>query len=94
MTRRARGDEDGDLLFFSYLARHPDLTQDDVDDSSFALERPRALIGIALYLAAGVLGVAVHPLVASIVLLLLPAFYGFRSHDHDEGPRLFSSSRR
>jgi hypothetical protein len=54
----------------------------------------RALIGVALYLAAGVLGVAVHPLVASIVFLLLPAFYGFRSHGHDEGPRLFSSSRR
>ncbi|WP_292788016.1 MULTISPECIES: TMEM175 family protein [unclassified Microbacterium] len=82
------------LLFFSYLARHPDLTHEDVDDSYFAHERPRALIGVALYLAAGVLGVAVHPLVASIIFLLLPAFYGFTSHGHDEGPRLFSSSRR
>ena len=52
------------LVFFAYLARHPDLTTDDVDDSYFARERPRALIGIVLYLAAGVAGVLIHPLVA------------------------------
>ncbi|WP_149084889.1 MULTISPECIES: TMEM175 family protein [Microbacterium] len=81
------------LVFFSYLARHPDLTKDDVDDAYFVHERPRALVGVALYLAAGVLGVVVHPLVASIIFLALPAFYGLTSHGHDHGPQLLSPSR-
>ena len=74
------------LVFFSYLARHPDLTHDEVDDTYFARERPRALIGVVLYLAAGTAGVLLHPLVASVVFLLLPAFYGFTSHGHDQRP--------
>lgn len=74
------------LVFFSYLARHPDLTHDDVDDAYFARERPRAVIGVVLYLAAGVAGVLLHPLVGSVIFLLLPAFYGFTSHGHDHRP--------
>jgi uncharacterized membrane protein len=74
------------LVFFSYLARHPDLTKEDVDDSYFARERPRALIGVVLYLAAGTAGVLTHPLVASVIFLLLPAFYGLTSHGIDHGP--------
>lgn len=74
------------LVFFSYLARHPDLTHDEVDDAYFARERPRAVIGVVLYLAAGVAGVLLHPLVASVIFLLLPAFYGFTSHGHDHRP--------
>lgn len=68
------------LAFFAYLARHPDLTHDEVDDSYFARERPRALIGVVLYLAAGAAGMLVHPLVASVVFLILPVFYGLTSH--------------
>lgn len=71
------------LLFFSYLARHPDLTKEEVHDSYFARERPRALIGVTLYLAAGIAGVLIHPLVASAVFLILPIFYAFTSHGHD-----------
>ena len=74
------------LVFFSYLARHPDLTKEEVDDSYFARERPRALIGVVLYLAAGTAGVLLHPLVASVIFLLLPAFYGFTSHGFDYWP--------
>lgn len=74
------------LVFFSHLARHPDLTKEEVDDSYFARERPRALIGVVLYLAAGTAGVLIHPLVASVIFLLLPAFYGFTSHGIDHGP--------
>lgn len=80
------------LVFFTHLARHPDLTNDDVDDSYFAHERPRALIGVVAYLIAGVLGVIVHPLVASVIFLLLPAFYGLTSHGHDHRPRLLPSA--
>ncbi|MET0725137.1 MAG: TMEM175 family protein [Leifsonia sp.] len=76
------------LVFFSHLARHPDLTKEEVDDSFFARERPRAVIGVVLYLAAGVAGGLIHPLVASVVFLLVPAFYAFTSHGFDEGPPL------
>ena len=74
------------LVFFFYLARHPDLTKEEVDDSYFARERPRALIGVVLYLAAGTAGVLIHPLVASVIFLLLPAFYGATSHGMDQRP--------
>jgi uncharacterized membrane protein len=74
------------LLFFSHLARHPDLTKEEVDDEYFARERPRAIIGVVLYLAAGIAGVLIHPLVASVIFLLLPAFYGLTSHGFDQRP--------
>ena len=76
------------LVFFSYLARHPDLTKDEVEDSYFAKERPRALIGVVLYLGAGLAGVLIHPLVASVVFLALPVFYAFTSHGIDQGSAL------
>lgn len=81
------------LLFFSYLARHPDLTKEEVDDSYFAHERPRALIGVMLYLAAGIAGVALHPLIASAVFLLLPVFYAFTSHGHDHLAKVLGDDR-
>lgn len=71
------------LVFFSYLARHPELTRDEVEDSYFAGERPRALLGVVLYLAAGLAGVLLHPLVASVVFLALPAYYALTSHGRD-----------
>ncbi|MGL4255995.1 TMEM175 family protein [Microbacterium sp.] len=76
------------LVFFAYLARHPDLTKDHVDDSYFARERPRALIGVVLYLAAGLAGFLIHPLVASVIFLVLPVFYAVTSHGIDQGPAL------
>jgi uncharacterized membrane protein len=81
------------LLFFSYLARHPDLTTDQVEDSYFADERPRALIGVVLYTVAGIAGVLIHPLVASVVFLLLPIFYALTSHGHDHPAKLRRSDR-
>ncbi|WP_144872479.1 TMEM175 family protein [Microbacterium sp. 1.5R] len=71
------------LVFFHYLAQHPELTRADVDDTYFARERPRALVGVVLYLVAGGVGVLVHPLIASAIFLILPAFYGLTSHGHD-----------
>ena len=73
-------------MFFSHLARHPELTKEEVDEQYFARERPRALIGVVLYLAAGMAGVLIPPLVASAIFLLLPAFYGFTSHGFDQRP--------
>ena len=79
------------LVFFSYLARHPELTHDHVEDSFFARERPRALLGVTLYLAAGVAGVLIHPLVASAVFLLLPAYYALTSHGRGHRPSVAHS---
>lgn len=74
------------LVFFSHLARHPDLTHDHVDDAYFARERPRALLGVVLYLAAGTAGVLIHPMVASVIFVILPAYYGLTSHGLDQRP--------
>jgi uncharacterized membrane protein len=74
------------LVFFSHLARHPELTHEHVDDAYFARERPRALLGVVLYLAAGTAGVLTHPLVASVIFVILPAFYGVTSHGIDQRP--------
>ena len=82
------------LVFFSHLARHPDLTKEEVDDSYFARERPRALVGVVLYLAAGTAGVLINPLVASVIFLLLPAFYGLTSHGIDQGPAILRGAGR
>ena len=82
------------LVFFSHLARHPDLTKEEVDDSYFARERPRALLGVLLYLAAGTAGVLINPLVASVIFLLLPAFYGLTSHGIDQGPAILRGAGR
>ncbi|WP_426323525.1 TMEM175 family protein [Microbacterium sp. E-13] len=76
------------LFFFNYLARHPELTKEEVDDSYFAHERPRAVIGVILYLAAGIAGVLIHPLVASAVFLFLPVFYAFTSHGHEHAAKM------
>ncbi|MET1015483.1 MAG: TMEM175 family protein [Leifsonia flava] len=81
------------LVFFSHLARHPDLTKEEVDDSYFARERPRAIIGVVLYLAAGIAGVLIHPLVASVVFLLVPTFFAFTSHGFDQGVPLLRFGR-
>jgi len=74
------------LVFFSHLARHPELTEEEVEDSYFVRERPRALAGVVLYLGAGAAGVLVHPLVASVIFVVLPIFYGLTSHGLDHRP--------
>ena len=67
------------LWFYHYLGLHPDLIHEDVDDDFFPRERMRALVGVALYAAAGAIGYLISPLVAMAVLLVLPVFYGITS---------------
>lgn len=74
------------LWFFHYLGLHPDLTHEDVDDDFFPRERTRALVGVALYAAAGAIGYLISPLVAMAVLLALPVFYGVTSEGLFERP--------
>jgi hypothetical protein len=68
------------LLFFHYLARHPQLLTDDVPTDFYARERTRALAGVVLYTLAGAAGVLLTPAVALVIFLLLPVFYGVTSH--------------
>lgn len=74
------------LAFFSHLARHPELFEDQVEESYFARQRPRALAGVVLYLAAGTAGVLTDPLAASVIFLLLPVFCGLTSHGFAQWP--------
>ncbi len=67
------------LVLFHYLATHPNLLAPDVRHDFFAQERKRAVIGVVLYLAAGVLGYLIGPPVAMAIFLVLPTFYAVTS---------------
>jgi uncharacterized membrane protein len=67
------------LVFFQYLARHGDLVEGRVDVRFFPAERVRALIGVVLYVAAGLVGYLFIPLIALAVFPVLPIFYGVTS---------------
>ena len=67
------------LFLFHLLSIHPHLLEDQVDPTFFPKERHRALVGIALYGAAGVIGWAHAPRISLIIFLVLPIFYGITS---------------
>jgi TMEM175 potassium channel family protein len=69
----------GWLLFFQHLTRHGELVAEGVDVRFFPAERLRALIGIALYVVAGVLGYLVVPLISLAIFVAVPVFYGVTS---------------
>ena len=70
--------------FFHYLGRHPELTEEDVHDRFFPRERIRALVGMLLYAAAGVIGGLVAPPLALVAFFALAVFYGVTSHGLSE----------
>ncbi|MFK3980686.1 TMEM175 family protein [Micromonospora sp. NPDC050397] len=67
------------LAFYHYLSRHRELLEEEVHDRFFPVERIRALVGVILYVAAGLVGYLLEPLVGLVVFVLLPLFYGFTS---------------
>lgn len=67
------------LLVFHVLSVNPHLLEDHVERTFFPKERHRAAIGVALYLSAGVTGLALSPLLSLIFLLSLPVFYAVTS---------------
>ena len=81
------------LVFFRYLSRHPQLIEEHVDEAFFARECTRAVAGIVLYLAAGLLGYLVAPSVALVIFFGLPVFYGFTSQGLHELPAIVRRSR-
>ncbi|MEW2143330.1 TMEM175 family protein [Micromonospora vinacea] len=67
------------LAFYHYLARNPDLLKDQVKDEFFSVERLRALVGVVLYVLAGMIGYLVAPLIGLAIFLFLPVFYAITS---------------
>ncbi|MGC5020558.1 TMEM175 family protein [Micromonospora sp. DT47] len=68
------------LGLYHHLNRHRDLLQAHTSPRFFAVERLRAVLGIVLYAAAGMVGWLVSVPVALVVFLLLPLFYGLSSN--------------
>ena len=67
------------LLLFHILSVNPHLLEPHVEATFFPRERHRALLGIALYALAGIMGLAFSPTLALINFLALPTFYGITS---------------
>jgi uncharacterized membrane protein len=67
------------LLLFHVLSIHSYLLEDHVDPTFFPKERHRAVLGVALYAAGGVIGWVYAPRFALIIFLALPIFYGITS---------------
>ncbi|MBY8876142.1 TMEM175 family protein [Actinacidiphila acidipaludis] len=60
---------------YVHLGRHPELLDDSVESAYVRSGVSRSWVGMVLYVAAGVLGALVTPLIALAVFVLLPAFY-------------------
>ena len=67
------------LLVFHVLSVSPHLLEAHVELTFFPQERHRALIGIALYASAGMIGWIYSPTLALLIFLTLPVFYGITS---------------
>lgn len=67
------------LLLFHVLTIRPYLLEKGIDPRFFPKERLRAWVGIGLYGVAGVTGWIWAPLLALLIFLALPVFYGITS---------------
>lgn len=67
------------LLVFHVLSRNHHLLEPHVERTFFPKERQRAAVGVVLYAVAGAAGWVVAPLLALLIFLALPVFYGITS---------------
>jgi uncharacterized membrane protein len=67
------------LFVFHILSINPHLLEAHVEQTFFPQERHRALVGIALYALAGMIGWFSSPTIALLIFLALPVFYGITS---------------
>lgn len=68
------------LVLYEHVHRHREqLAEREVEPRTFGTDRARAVIGIAGYVVAGALGALWLPVVALVIFVALPVFYGFTS---------------
>lgn len=67
------------FFILQYAGRHPHLLHDESDAPRLRIDGLRALLGIVSYGAAGILGYLVSPLIALVIFVCLPVFYGLTS---------------
>jgi len=67
------------FVFFYAVHHHNHLAHEWVPRGIWRTERYRALLGIAVYVVAGALGVLVHPVIGLILFCVLPVFYALSS---------------
>jgi uncharacterized membrane protein len=67
------------LLVFHILSINPHLLEPHVDPTFFPRERHRGVLGFVLYALAGMAGWQYSPMLALVIFLALPAFYGITS---------------
>lgn len=68
------------LVLFRYLRHHPRLLTPDTGANFFHREQLRPLLGVVLYAIGGLIGALVSPVIALVIFLALPLFYGLTSH--------------
>jgi uncharacterized membrane protein len=67
------------LPLFSHLSRRPELLVPGVPASMFRAQRIRPIIGMALYLAAALLGWFVHPTFGVVIFIGMIAYHAWTS---------------
>jgi uncharacterized membrane protein len=67
------------FFFFRYVWRRPRLLRRESDARFLRIDGRRAPLGVLSYAGAGVLGYFVSPLIALLIFVCLPIFYGITS---------------